>query len=73
LVNNSKAECSAVLTQVGEEVPDEIESAHEEMEDHMFIFIEQHPFEAIVPLTEALRTGGTRRLCYGWISDESEL
>lgn len=42
----------------------------------MSIVIEPHPLEAMVPLTEALRTGGATRPCYGWISeseDEEEL
>ncbi|CAN6317558.1 unnamed protein product [Urochloa humidicola] len=59
---------------LNKEVTAETESAHEEVEDPMFI--EPAPLEAIVPLTAAIGTGRKKRPCYGWLSeseDEEEL
>ncbi|WVZ62942.1 hypothetical protein U9M48_012630 [Paspalum notatum var. saurae] len=58
------------ILEVYHESPAEIESVDEEGEDPMFI--EPHALEAVVP---RIRTGETRRPCYGWIiesEDESE-
>ncbi|OEL38630.1 hypothetical protein BAE44_0000351 [Dichanthelium oligosanthes] len=61
---------SKSILQVLDEVPAKTESAVEEVEDPTFI--EPPPLEAVVPHTAAIGTGGTRRPCYGWISESSD-
>ncbi|CAL5065407.1 unnamed protein product [Urochloa decumbens] len=59
---------------VVDKAPPENESAHEEVEDPMFI--KPVPLEVIAQVTAAIGTGRTRRPCYGWLSeseDEEEL
>lgn len=66
------------ISEVHDEVPANTESADEELEAPMFIeppspmFIEPPALEDVAPLNAAIRMGGTRRSCYGWLSDSED-
>uniref|UniRef100_A0A0A9GB33 WIYLD domain-containing protein n=1 Tax=Arundo donax TaxID=35708 RepID=A0A0A9GB33_ARUDO len=73
-VDQAPPENNMLILEVHNGVPAESESPDEEAKDPMFI--EPPALKTAVPLPVAIGTGGTRRPCYGWISeseDEEEL